>query len=66
MTIDRKRVDKGKLMTMASAIFHSSKEFPVLQCSDGTPYPVKNKGGKTIHGGAKPTVLHNVPPLPVL
>ncbi len=64
VSIDRKLLDKGKLMTMATALFHSSTEFPVLQHFDGTPCPIKNKAGKVIQGGAKPTVLNDVPLLP--
>lgn len=61
VSIDRKLLNKGALMTKATTLFHSSKEFPVLLRSDGTPYPIKNKAGKAIQGGAKPTVLNVVP-----
>lgn len=61
---DRKLLKKGGLMTKATALFHSSKEFPLLLRSDGTPYLIKNKAGKVITGGAKPTFMNAVPSLP--
>lgn len=51
-------------MTVATSVLHASKEFPVLLRYDGTSYPIQNKGGKLIQGGAKPTMLNFVPPLP--
>lgn len=55
--IHRQLLDKGALMTKATTIFHSSAEFPVLQCRDGSLFDIKNKKGKVIRGGAKPTKL---------
>lgn len=55
--IDQRCRDKGALMTKATTVFHSSTEFPVLLCRDGSPLQIKNKNGKVIRGGAKPTLL---------
>lgn len=54
----KKPTSRGKMMTEATLMFHSSSEFPSLLRCDGTsPYLIKNKSGKTIVGGAKPTLI---------
>lgn len=58
--IDQSCRDKGALMTKATTIFHSSCEFPVLLCQDGSPLQIRNKSGKVIRGGAKPTKLDSL------
>lgn len=64
--INRKRVHKGALMTMATSMYHESTAFPVLHSRDGSPFAVWTKTGKLIRGGAKPTRLDvaPVPPVP--
>jgi hypothetical protein len=50
--------NKEALLLIATEVFHSSREFPVLLRNDFTPFPIFNpKRDKHIKGSAKPTIL---------